>query len=320
METINAGFHIINFLIRGDVVLAPMAGISDMPYRLLTRDMGNALSWTAFVNSTEVIGGHPHRLDDRLKYSDVEKPVVFQLYGNDNPTILKAAILLQDRKPDILDINLGCSVKAISARGAGAGMLRDMQNVFSLISTLTKELPIPVTTKIRLGWDETTKNHVEIAQMLEDAGSSLITVHARTRSQHFQHEADWHAIAEVKQAVQVPVIGNGDVKTVQDIDSMLNHTGCDAVMIGRAAIGNPWIFSRLPAVDISNSAKLESMQKHFTLMDDFYGESKAVLLFRKHAAGYLHHFAINRDERAVILKSTTKADLFSNMNRILTVK
>jgi len=228
--------------------------------------------------------------------------------------------LLQDRKPDILDINLGCAVKAISARGAGSRMLRDMQNVFSLISTLTKELPIPVTTKIRLGWDETTKNHVEIAQMLEDAGSSLITVHARTRSQHFQHEADWHAIAEVKQAVQVPVIGNGDVKTVQDIDSMLNHTGCDAVMIGRAAIGNPWIFSRLPAVDISNSAKLESMQKHFTLMDDFYGESKAVLLFRKHAAGYLHHFAINRDERAVILKSTTKADLFSNMNRILTLK
>lgn len=294
-----------------------MAGISDMPYRLLTRDMGNALSWTAFVNSTEVIGGHPHRMDDRLSYSDSEKPVVFQLYGNDNQTILKAAILLLDRKPDILDINLGCSVKAISARGAGAGMLRDMHNVFSLIAALTKELPIPVTTKIRLGWDETTKNHVEIAKMLEDAGSSLITVHARTRSQHFQHEAEWHAIAEVKQAVQVPVIGNGDVRTVQDIDSMLSQTGCDAVMIGRAAIGNPWIFSRLPAVDVPSKVKLETMQKHFVLMGDFYGESKAVLLFRKHVAGYLNHFSISRDERAAILKSTSFADLFTNMKRFL---
>jgi len=242
---------------------------------------------------------------------------VFQLYGNDNLTILSAAMLLMDRKPDILDINLGCSVKAISARGAGAGMLRDMQNVYTLISTLKRELTIPVTTKIRMGWDENSKNHVEIAQMLEDAGSSLITIHARTRSQHFQQEADWSAITEVKQAVRVPVIGNGDVKTPMDINRMLNLTGCDAVMIGRAAIGNPWIFSRLTAEEIPVTEKLITMQKHFCLMEDFYGKDKSLLLFRKHTAGYLTHFSVEREKRAIILQSTSKSELFANLERFL---
>ena len=317
MKLCDTGFTIGNFQIEGDVILAPMAGISDLPYRLLTRSFGNALSWTAFVNATEVIGGHPHRLDDRLTYAREEKPIVFQIYGSDNQTILKASKQLLERNPDILDINLGCSVKAISARGAGAGMLRNLANVHSLITVLKKELAIPITTKIRLGWDENSKQPVDIAKMLEDAGSSLITVHARTRSQHFQHEADWSAIAEVKEAIRIPVIGNGDVMHPDDIDAMLKLTGCDAVMIGRAAIGNPWIFSRISPREVPVAEMINIMKKHYDLMADFYGDSKALMLFRKHAAGYLSHFTLNRDDRAVILQSAGKHELFHHLESLI---
>lgn len=317
MNMHGTGFYIGSFHINGDVILAPMAGISDMPYRLLIRRFGNTLSWTAFVNSNEVIGGHPHRLADRLTFTSEERPIIFQVYGSDNQTILNASRMLLDRKPDILDINLGCSVKAISARGAGAGMLRDLNNVHVLISTLTKELGIPITTKIRLGWDENTKQPVEIAKMLEGAGSSLITVHARTRSQHFQHNADWSAIYEVKKAVGIPVIGNGDIKQPEDIAAMLNMTGCDAVMIGRAAIGNPWIFSMVDPSDVSPAEKVSIMKEHFELMTDFYGDSKALLLFRKHAAGYLNHFSLNRNDRAAILQSTSRLELFNNLDTLI---
>lgn len=283
-----------------------MVGISDKPYRLLTRRMGNALSWTAFVNAQEVVLGHPHRLEHRLAYDDNERPIVFQLYGSDPNLMLEAATLLLKREPDILDINLGCSVKAISARGAGAGMLRDMHKVTRLIESLAEGLPIPVTTKIRLGWDENAQNHVEIARLLEKAGSKMITVHARTRSQHFSHTADWSAIEEIKRAVRVPVVGNGDVNTPADIDRMKEATGCDAVMIGRAAIGNPWIFSQKDPASISVKEKIDTIKMHLELMCSFYGENRAIILFRKHAAGYLQHFCINREQRVEILQATSK--------------
>ncbi len=303
---LDSHFCIGDIKVNGNVILAPMVGISDMPYRILTRSMGNALSWTAFVNAQEVIYGHPHRLEDRISYKESEHPIVFQLYGSEPNLMLEAAALLLLRKPDILDINLGCSVKAISARGAGAGMLRDMQKVSCLIKNLTENLPLPITTKIRLGWDENTRNHVEIAQMLENAGSKMITVHARTRSQHFGHTADWSAIEEIKRAVKVPVVGNGDVNTSADIDRMLATTGCDAVMIGRAAIGNPWIFSNLDPVHLSAKEKISVINQHLDIMCSFYGESRAIILFRKHASGYLRHFYINRDQRAEILQATSK--------------
>lgn len=283
-----------------------MVGISDKPYRLLTRRMGNALSWTAFVNAQEVVLGHPHRLEHRLAYDDNERPIVFQLYGSDPNLMLEAATLLLKREPDILDINFGCSVKAISARGAGAGMLRDMHKVTRLIESLAEGLPIPVTTKIRLGWDENAQNHVEIARLLEKAGSKMITVHARTRSQHFSHTADWSAIEEIKRAVRVPVVGNGDVNTPADIDRMKEATGCDAVMIGRAAIGNPWIFSQKDPASISVKEKIDTIKMHLELMCSFYGENRAIILFRKHAAGYLQHFCINREQRVEILQATSK--------------
>lgn len=300
-----------NFLIKdipihGDVILAPMVSISDLPYRRITRQLGNALSWSAFVNAQEVLFGHPHRLQDRLQFDESERPFVMQLYGNDTEMMVAAAKILLQRQPDILDINLGCSVKAISARGAGAGMLRDMQKVVTLIQMLCSTIPIPVTTKIRLGWDEFTKNPIEIAQTLQDAGSSLITVHARTRNQHFGETADWDAIKQIKASVTVPVIGNGDIRTPADIDQMKSTTGCDAVMIGRAAIGNPWLFSRRDVNAVPIQEKLEVIKEHLNLMCECYTDKRGVLLFRKHAAGYLSHFSCSHEQRVEILKADTK--------------
>jgi nifR3 family TIM-barrel protein len=313
----SSDFLIKNIMIYGDVILAPMVSISDMPYRLITRKLGNALSWSAFVNAQEVIYGHPHRLKDRLQFIESERPFVMQLYGNDIDMMIAAAKTLMLRQPDILDINLGCSIKAISARGAGAGMLRDMPKVINLIQSLCNILPVPITTKIRLGWDELTKNPVDIAQTLQEAGSSMITVHARTRSQHFDDIADWEAIHQIKAAIDVPVIGNGDIKTPADIDRMKSTTGCDAVMIGRAAIGNPWLFSRRDVDTVPIQEKFDVIKEHLNLMCECYTEKRGVLLFRKHVAGYLSHLLISHNQRTEILKANTKESFLSLLKKAI---
>ena len=213
--------------------------------------------------------------------------------------------MLLDRKPDILDINLGCSVKAISARGAGAGMLRDLNNVHALISTLTKELSIPIITKIRLGWDENTKQPVEIAKMLEDAGSRLITVHARTRSQHFQHNADWSAISEVKKGSGIPVIGNGDVKYPQDINLMKNTTGCDRSDDLAGCHRQSWIFSRVDPSDVSPAEKVSVMKVHYENDVRFLWWLQSIAAFPKTCSWITESFlSLNRNDRQQSCKST----------------
>ncbi len=198
-----------------------------------------------------------------------ERPIMFQLYGSDIEQMVAAAKKLLARKPDILDINLGCSVKAISARGAGAGMLRDVESVSKLILNLSHDIPLPITTKIRLGWDEKNQNYMEIVRALEESGSSLITVHARTRMQRFTAAANWDAIKQIKEIVSVPVIGNGNVKTPDDIAAMISTTGCDAVMVGRAAIGNPWIFAKLDADRVTLSERYLVIEEHLKY-DEFF--------------------------------------------------
>ncbi len=200
--------------------------------------------------------------------------------------IIAAAQKIEALAPGIIDLNMGCSVSGVSGRGAGAGLLRDPHKIGRIFNRMSSTLKVPVTGKIRLGWDARTRNYIEVAKVLEDNGASLVAVHGRTKEQAYTGEADWSAIAEVKNAVKIPVIGNGDVKTVADIARIKAQTGCDGVMIGRAAIGNPWIFQRKERHEVSVDDVITLLKRHLQAMLDFYGE-RGLILFRKHAVKYM---------------------------------
>jgi nifR3 family TIM-barrel protein len=233
--------------------------------------------------------------------------MTFQIYGHDVDRVVDVALRLQDIEPgpDIIDINMGCYVKSISERGAGSGMLRFPDRIEELFKRLSTVLRLPVTGKIRLGWDDTSRNHVENAKRLEDNGASLIAVHGRTKSQGYGGQADWDAIAEVKQAVRIPVIGNGDVKTVADITRLRAHTRCDGVMIGRAAIGNPWIFAGKDRQQVTLEEKITLLRRHLALNLGFYGSQVGLILFRKHAAKYIHDLPNEAQLRVPLLTAAT---------------
>ena len=281
-------FYVRDIPIYGDLILSPMDGFSDLPFRLICRELGSAMSYTEFVNVEAILRGHGRVTWMKLDYDACERPMTFQIYGHEEDRLIEAAVKLQELEPNIIDINMGCYVHDIAERGAGSGMLRQPDKIGRIFSRLSRTLSIPVTGKIRLGWDDASRNHTTVARVLEDSGASLVAVHARTKEQAYKGHADWDAIAEVKQAVRMPVIGNGDVRTVADIDRIRAHTGCDAVMIGRGAIGNPWIFSRKDRQDVSFAEKVALMRRHLALNLRFYGDPLGLILFRKHAARYIH--------------------------------
>lgn len=282
-------FFVRDIPIYGDALLAPMDGFSDLPFRLICRELGSAMSYTEFTNADGILQKKlPDSVAHRLKFDPSENPMTFQIYHQDPDRLVDAAKRVMELEPDILDLNMGCYVKDISERGAGSGMLRFPERIAHYFSRASQELPIPVTGKIRLGWDDASRNFLTIAKILEDNGASLIAVHARTRAQAYHGSADWDAIAQVKQTVKIPVLGNGDVKTVADIARMKNHTGVDGVMIGRAAIGNPWIFSGRDRDDVSLDERIVLLRRHLALNLDFYGQRGGLILFRKHAVKYIN--------------------------------
>jgi nifR3 family TIM-barrel protein len=301
-------FSVREIPVYGDLILAPMDGFSDLPFRLVCRELGSAMSYTEFVSVDELVGKvkKTHR---KLKFDPSEKPMTFQIYGHDEDRLVEVAARLETLEPDIIDLNMGCWVNSVSNRGAGAGLLREPQKIARIFQRLTHTLKIPVTGKIRLGWDDATRNYLTVARTLEDNGASLIAVHGRTKAQAYKGNADWDAIAEVKAAVKIPVLGSGDVKTVADIDRMKRHTNVDGVMIGRGAIGNPWIFSRKDRDEVSRADKITLMKRHLTLNRDFYGDAVGVVLFRKHAARYISDSDAERDLRLAMLTCETPDQL-----------
>ena len=279
-------FYVRDIPVYGDVILAPMDGYSDLPFRVLCREYGSAMSYTEFV-AVEAVIYEAKKAMRMFDYAPAEKPQMsFQVFGADEDKIIEAAQKLEALQPGIVDLNMGCSVPNVSGRGAGAGLLRDPQKIGRIFHRLSHSLRVPVTGKIRLGWDSQTRNYRDVARILEDNGAALIAVHGRTKEMKYGGHADWDAIAEVKQVVKIPVIGNGDVKTAHDIDRMKAHTGCDAVMIARAAIGNPWIFQRRNRDQVSVSEVVQLQKRHLQLMLDYYGDY-GLVLFRKHAVKYI---------------------------------
>ncbi len=283
-------FHVRDVPVYGDVILAPMDGFSDWPFRSLCRALGSAMSYTEFVRAQHIVEAYEH-MAMRLTYDEVERPMVYQIYGDDPEELLQAALRVQDRKPDIIDINMGCPARKVVHQGAGVGLMRSPLTVARIFRKLTAALPVPVTGKIRIGW-QNCRSYKLIARIVEENGGSLIAIHGRTKEQGYSGEADWDVIAEIKAAVKIPVIGNGDVKTVADIERLKQHTGCDAVMIGRAAIGNPWIFSRLDREQVPDEMVYQMVRQHLERHLAFYGTRKGMVLFRKHALQYLklQHF------------------------------
>jgi tRNA-dihydrouridine synthase B len=278
-------FWVRDVPVYGDVILAPMAGYADVPHRAVCRAYGSAMHYTEFVAAEELIG-KSKRAWSLLDYTEGDRPMVFQIFGNDAQRILQAALLIEEKGPDIIDINMGCSTRRVSGRGAGVGMMPQPELVAETFSLLTKQLSVPVTGKIRLGWDG-NENYLEIARILEDNGAALIAIHPRTKEQKYGGRAHWPAIAEAKQAVGVPVLGNGDIRSPADVDRMLAETGCDGVMIGRGAIGNPWIFARRAKADLSFSELAATIERHLAEMQAYYGREQGLLLFRKHLKHYL---------------------------------
>ena len=308
-------FHISRIPVYGDLILAPMEGFSDLPFRSICREMGSAVSYTAFINALDVLGGNPY-VAQKTAFLPEERPLAFQIFDNHPGRLLDAAQRLQELGPDIIDINLGCSVRRVSGRGAGAGLLRTPLKVARLFKSLTSVLSVPVTAKIRLGWDEQGRNYCLIARIIEENGGALVAVHGRTRAQGYNGLADWDAIAEVKQAVSIPVVGNGDVLRVADIQRLKAHTRCDAVMIGRAAVGNPWIFARRDRADVSAEEVLRMVTVHLDRMVDFYGEQQGVILFRKHAKRYIKAAGLPREQRLRFLTAESPGQVIQHISEI----
>ncbi|MDX9991454.1 MAG: tRNA-dihydrouridine synthase family protein [Anaerolineales bacterium] len=309
-----ATFFIGNIPVHGDAILAPMDGYSDWPFRSLCCSLGSAISYTEFVKSEDIIHLF-RRVRAKLTYHEAERPLTFQIYGDDPDVILEAALIAQDLGPDIIDINMGCPAKSVVYRGCGVGLMRDPHKVGLIFSKLTAKLRIPVTAKMRLGWDDCL-NYREIAHVAEDNGAALIAVHGRTKKQGYGGQANWDAIGEIKSLLKIPVIGNGDVKRVADIRRMKDQTGCDAVMIGRGAIANPWIFSGIDRENVSPQQVRETMGRHLEKNVAFYGGEDGERLFRKHAMHYLGLHSLDREARRNILRKRPAGEYLDILHEI----
>ena len=280
------------------VFLAPLAGVSDAPFRLLCREQGAAWVCSELVSSDGLIRGSQKTLD-YLYFFPEERPVGVQLFGSDPAVMAEAARYVSSRppelRPDFIDINIGCPVHKVVTREAGAALLCNLPLLGSMVRAVVDASSLPVTAKTRCGWDNDHRNGVEVAQLLEQSGVAMIAIHARTRAQKFEGKADWDVIAEAKRKVSVPLVGNGDVTSAAEAKRMLEETGCDAVMIGRAAFGNPWIFREARALLAGTSVppppspreRLGALVRQFRLLLSISAERHAAHEIRKHVAWYV---------------------------------
>ena len=318
-------FKIGNIELKNNVVLAPMAGISNTSYRKIIKEMGAGLIFAEMV-SDKAITYESEKTLNMLKMDDIERPIAQQIFGSDVDTYVKAAIIVEKvMRPDIIDINMGCPVPKVAIKSqAGSALLKDPNKVFEIVKQVVDNVSVPVTVKIRSGWDEKNINAVEIAKLIEKAGASAITVHPRTRKQLYSGEADWNIIKQVKENVKIPVIGNGDIKTCYDAKRILEETKCDAVMIGRGVLGNPWLIketveyledNKIPN-KITKEEKIEMLKKHYKLLKEDKNEKVALMEIKTHALWYVKGIENSKEIKQELSTFKTEEEFYKILNSI----
>jgi tRNA-dihydrouridine synthase B len=311
-------WKIKNVEINGKIVVAPMAGISNMTFRRICKSMGASLVVAEMVSDKAITYGN-EKTFELLRMNDDERPISQQIFGSDVKSFVEAAKIVEEKmKPDIIDINMGCPVPKVAVKNqAGSALLKNPEKVGEIIKAVVGAVNVPVTVKIRSGWDQSSINAVEIAKIAEANGASAITVHARTRAQGYAGKADWNIIKEVVNAVDIPVIGNGDVVSCYDAKKMLDETGCSAVMIGRGLLGNPWLIKecveylesgKLPEV-IDYNEKIDMMEYHLNKLCEDKTEKQAVLEIRNHLLNYLKGLPENKEVKNQVCRCKSRLEI-----------